>query len=937
MKKTSKYPERQKIELAELPGFPTTKRVRSKPTQRFTADWLETTTQWIAQLSILILITVAPWWYASVSQTARLFLFSCGTIALGATWVYLLTSYRNQKSMSRTGEARLQSGRIPSLALSVSLGFGLLIIQTMPLSESVSQTLAPHQTELYRQFANPIPGEVAFLTTETDTGDPSISISMDPQETTRYARLLFFALAVMVCSSFFFHSRKTILLLLVFVTINAVAISSWGFVQKTSHDRSEFIQPVRDGVLSFGPFVNKNNAAGFLLMGLACAGGLLAYQYRGRNKGHIDDHQMIGHKPNFRKKFIFNLRLLTSGLDAPRLATIVAVLMITAGIISCTSRGGLIGLLVGAFSAATFYATKYRSFTALVIFGLIAVCTVGLIQFIGIGETASRQFSTLSDADLVNTESRLEHWNENAESIADFAPLGSGIGSYLNVHRMNRQGLEDRVWYFAENQYFQTVLEAGWLGLLLLLIAIVSICVAWNKIAKHPDGKKMLPCLTVLGALLIPSQIFTAIFDFGWFIPANALLLAALCGVLVGYTQRPNPDEDNVDPSGVAKTKRTPHLFACIASLVMFGFGWIYINQTLQEAKVEWITKGQILAATPDSLPINQTQEQIDGLSSLVETTSTAKAWNHLAHLFIHRYRLLTYSIICDALSNGSDRKNEREDIWALTQPAFAIDLKQIDARNFNLPQNDPRIQSTWEAYHRQLLVENFLPAIYCLQQSRIASPLQADVHLLLGQLNLAISDEPNTLGHFTRAVELAPGNPDILFSMGYAALKRDQSDLAYQKFKAYLELKPAELEKVVTVTSSELPLEALIPTLLPENPRIIEQFGIKYGVGSGGEQLKRLAFQRAIELLDAPKDGQNLRTKLRLQRALNDTNSAISTNRCLLELFPNDVDLNVSLADLLLDIGEVKQAMRIYSEYRFRNARAERMHRQLTRSQQLP
>ncbi|MDG2012626.1 MAG: O-antigen ligase family protein, partial [Pirellulaceae bacterium] len=491
--------------------------------------------QWIVRIAILLIITVSPWWYASVSQSARLFLFACGTLALAATWVYLLSTYLNRRGSNEPHKNETPTRFLPWLTVPVVLGLGFLIFQTLPLNDSLTQYLAPHQAELYQQYSSPVAEEAMLSFTENNAQNPRISISMDPQETNRYAILLFFALGVMFCSYLFFNCKKAILLFLLVVTVNAVAISGWGFVQKASHDTSLSTQQVRDGVLSFGPFVNKNNAAGFLLMGLACAIGLLAYQYRGRRKTHADNKQMIGHRLTLDKKILFNVRVFISDLDARRLATIVAVLIIAAGIITCASRGAFIGLLIGIFSAATFYSIKYRSFTAILVIAITAAGVILLVQFIGVGETASRQFSTLSDADLVNTESRISHWRENSSAISEFSPLGSGVGSYLNIHRMNRNGVETRVWYFAENQYFQTLVEAGIPGLLLLLMALYFLWTAWNRIATNQEGNKLIPCMGVMGAVLIPSQMVAAFFDFGLFIPSNTLLMAGLCGILVGY------------------------------------------------------------------------------------------------------------------------------------------------------------------------------------------------------------------------------------------------------------------------------------------------------------------------------------------------------------------------------------------------------------------
>ncbi|MDG2013930.1 MAG: hypothetical protein P8J33_10510, partial [Pirellulaceae bacterium] len=135
-------------------------------------------------------------------------------------------------------------------------------------------------------------------------------------------------------------------------------------------------------------------------------------------------------------------------------------------------------------------------------------------------------------------------------------------------------------------------------------------------------------------------------------------------------------------------------------------------------------------------------------------------------------------------------------------------------------------------------------------------------------------------------------------------------------------------------VSSNHLTPEEMISQILPEKPPLIERFGIKYGSGTANAQIKQQAFERAIELLDDPRDIPGLRQKLKLQKALNQTGDALLTNRTLLDLLPNDVGLNVGLGELLLDSGELDQAIQIFNEYRFRDTRAKRLYRKLTQDQ---
>ncbi len=925
MSQNPKYPERQKIELVDFPGFESRKRRRRRVPGTDERKNADTICQWTVRGAILAMVTIAPWCYGSVSQTARLLLFGCSAVALTAWWVnLLLTRFQTPPAAS------VPNRRVPWLALPVLLGLILLACQTIPLEENASEILAQRQLELFHEFGTPVIEEV----TSTPTEPPSVTTSMNAHETGRYVRLLFLALVTLVCSSYFFDSQKSIIAFLVLTAFNAVAISGLGFAQRASRGTSQMIFHSRDGIAPFGPFVNANNAAGYLLLGLACAVALLVFQYRGSKKMRAHQTNMIARNPKLLERAWFHLRIFVSELDAPKLSAIVATLIIAAGIISTGSRGAFLGLIAGVFFAASFYSLKYRSFTAILCILLVAVGAISLVQFIGLKDTVSTELSTLSEADVLDTESRVQHWEENTESIYDFLPMGSGIGSYLHVHRMNRTGEEKGVWYFAENQYFQTLLEAGFLGITLLLVAIGLLGLSWNRIATFQGETKMAPCIAILGAVLIPSQVLAAIFDFGLFIPANTLLMAAICGILVGYAQTldPNDVKKPVEQRPIPSQSRASMAMIAMV-LIAFCVNWIGLTKTLQEARVESLTPEQPLLATPASLLASKTDQQIESLTALLNDSSSASAWNTLAHLLIHRYRLDVFEKIELSLGGMPESGRTSLDLWATTQPAFVNDFQNIDSRNIVLDQNSDISRMGWKNYHQALVNKYFQPAIYCLQQSRRKSPLQAEVHLLLGQLSQAFRPaQTNQWPHFQRAMKLAPGNAAIVFAFATAQLNAKQLTEASESFKRFLTLEPSGLDKMAIATIGRIPKADIFSDVLPKNPSLIERFGIKYLQGEANRISRIASFRQAADLLGKPTDQPLLNQKLRLQIASQDIQAALTTNRELVRLFPNDLGAKVKLIQLLLKDGNLDEAFDLVSEVRNRSSQTRRLYDRVVR-----
>ena len=99
----------------------------------------------------------------------------------------------------------------------------------------------------------------------------------------------------------------------------------------------------------------------------------------------------------------------------------------------------------------------------LLLFGL-------LLGFWTVGDELTQR---IEQVDTVNIDSdlRITQWKSTWPATKEFGLFGSGLGTYRGVHRSYSQIPEIVVFYFAENQYFQALVEAGWIGLLIYLSA----------------------------------------------------------------------------------------------------------------------------------------------------------------------------------------------------------------------------------------------------------------------------------------------------------------------------------------------------------------------------------------------------------------------------------------------------------------------------------
>ena len=855
-------------------------------------------------------------------------MFGCVSVAMMAYWVAKV----NDAVTSSSGEKRLPSLGPPWLALPVTLGFLLLLAQTLPLNSTTAKWLAPYQLELYQQFGGPFQ-ERAFpaSTALAQPQEPTISISTDRESTLDYAFLLFLALITLVMTAKLFSSSKMRTLLLRVITINVITISLFGLVQRASHTASQTIYGIRFAENPFGPFINQNNAAGFLLLGMAASLGVLTDLYHGKKRYHTDLHSLLGRQPRKTHRLLINIRMFLAELNARKVATLLAILVIAASIVSTTSRGGFLGLAAGCIWVAVYYSSTRRSLSAFLGFIALIVGISLLVNFIGADEDVKRKIDTFSDTDLLETESRVTHWIENTKSIQQFAPLGSGVGSYLHVHRLNRETPERKVWYFAENQYFQTLVESGFIGLFLLLAAIAILISDWWILTIENNEDASLNCLAILGAFLIPSQIIAATFDFGLFIPANAILMAALCGIiaskahLIRIAQRkPNNLPRTVWPS------LSSNSIKMIVFVSAFGVAWIGTKRTYLAANIEQLVDQPILLASPETIPETTTEKAISKLSQMMEKAPTVEGWNTLGELFIHRYRLAVFAELKASFyndsSNEGDSFNEGEEtnLWKSIQPAHLKDLQVLGQKSL------PNTNTDWPTFHNYVVERYLVPAIFCFEQSRKESPLQAEVHLRLGELQGAKSPNAEQIPHFLRATQLAPTNPDFRYSLAYAELKNGNIDNACNAFFEYLEMAPEKLEKTVATLGDHLTLREINSRILPDNASLLEKYARKYLMNESLDPLRKEVLTRAINLLPSGFNESTTRQRLRLQIAAEQWDQAVNTNRELLRKSPNDLELKIRLAKSLASAGKLKEAYEVTKDFPLGNRKAQNVHRRI-------
>ena len=283
---------------------------------------------WVARFLILSAIVMAPWMIGSVQSRAQFWLAIALLIALAFWWFETALNKRSVQA-------------VPYLALFLILGILIGLFQIMPLSSGLADIFLGRQSELYSKFA-----ETSVAATGAEAPPTRARISLNTNGTWHHIRLMVIALAAMLLSCRYFRAPRDLAMFLGAITVNGVALSIFGLIQKLSTDGQSIYWsiPLELGGNPFGPFVNRNNGGGYLLICLACSIGLMYLAMSSRkNRGPLP---IISKEMPFWRQISYHFLYFVSELTGPKLASLVAVVFLGLGVFATASRGAILALLV---------------------------------------------------------------------------------------------------------------------------------------------------------------------------------------------------------------------------------------------------------------------------------------------------------------------------------------------------------------------------------------------------------------------------------------------------------------------------------------------------------------------------------------------------------------------------------------------------------------
>lgn len=278
-----------------------------------------------------------------------------------------------------------------------------------------------------------------------------------------------------------------------------------------------FWQPINAGARPFGPFINANHFAGWMLMATPLVLGYFAAQV---TRG------MVGVSPGWRNRVMW-----FSTPDARRtVLTGLGVLVMTFSLALTLSRSGIACLLLAIVMSA-FNLLRYQGLTARQrwLSGYLVVVLVAAVAWAGIDDIASR-----FGAAGLGLADRMGVWRDAWRIHQMFPGVGTGFNTF-GTATVLYQTFKAGSLHFVEahNDYLQILVEGGYLVAVPALILMVL--VAWQIHARFREAKDDRTGYWIrLGAVTgIVAIAFQELVEFSLQIPGNAALFTVLCAIAV--------------------------------------------------------------------------------------------------------------------------------------------------------------------------------------------------------------------------------------------------------------------------------------------------------------------------------------------------------------------------------------------------------------------
>lgn len=265
----------------------------------------------------------------------------------------------------------------------------------------------------------------------------------------------------------------------------------------------------------FGPFINKNNFAGWMLMALPLALGYVGAKVaESRRAGAAD----------WRRRVLW----LSSPGGAGATVALIAALAMGVALLMTMSRSGMLAFsLTVLFLAWAMPGARSTGYVRLVRVGVSLLLLLVLVVWVGTDVVAER----FADETGTTVWGRIATWKDAIRIARDFPVIGTGVNTFRTAMLTYQTSDPANYWSEAHNDYLQLFAEGGFILLVLVALAAGAVVVEIRR-RFHEESPRQPAYWIRLGAVAgLTGIAVQELVEFSLQIPGNAALFVALIGI----------------------------------------------------------------------------------------------------------------------------------------------------------------------------------------------------------------------------------------------------------------------------------------------------------------------------------------------------------------------------------------------------------------------
>ncbi|MDO8301901.1 MAG: O-antigen ligase family protein [Sedimentisphaerales bacterium] len=721
--------------------------------------------------------------------------------------------------------------------LPIALFLFVAVFQIIALPVDIVRYISPNTVALKTELLGDLPDAQNLL--------KSMTLGFYSNSTKHDLRLVFAIASVFVVVLNVFRSAERIKRLLAAITVIGGIIAIIALTQDMFGNGKIYWFIDVPGQAYSGPFINHSHYGQFMNLSIGAAIGLLIVKLRKDFAGKETTSSVV-------------LEYFGSPVSKTMWLLIAVISLDVSTVFISLTRGGMISMLIAGLFTVILLGCRGSLKGHGWIMISMALAAFTCILYVGFDAVYNR-FATFSIAEHYGW--RLQILNDLKAVYKEFPIIGTGLGTYSVVYPLFSNINAHVLFTHAENEYAQLLGETGVIGLALFIVLGSIICAAYIKNIRN-DNLTIRLAAYGLGFGIVAILIHS-LSDYGQHVPANAILSAIFCALLLGLTR--------TGQNRIAAAQPRPRLLHAMSFFsVMVICIWSFVGaNNARIAEANW--------------------------------TKALAIEKHLA------------------ANNWEGNESEYTDLISYAAAASKQQPENIEYRHWL---NVYRLHSIARITNQELgvlvVAENLIPSVRTVANEFYKAlpycPTFGATWCVLGQIEKFILNDPAGSQKIKKGFRLAPSNPSTCFIAGCLDIAEGSSDESLEKFKKTVQLDGNLFGNITDIYINKINRPDLAIALAGENTdrlshvaNILENSPHDAITEQAKEKLEQLLEKKCLQSDVSP---SVLASLSGIYRAQKNSESAIKCYRRILELDYGQVYWRYLLATALAETNKIPEAI---------------------------